>query len=202
MVLLGTLGFAKPVVKAMNQDVGSDTLIRQVRADFRSIERLRGRRRRRGRRWLFGTQLPRLGIRVVNAGAKQTVFVWPGYGAAGENERRRCRGAAVHGIHHHDAVAQCQRPGSARMLLPLAISALYSTFGYQSVFVSIAACWLIAASAIGAFGPLASRRPLEAITTESSLDDVALGAGTHGRQRSRIAQPQASKRAPANMPAC
>lgn len=65
----------------------------------------------------------------------------------------------------------------ANVLGPLAIGALYSTFGYQSVFVAIAACWLIAASAVGAFGPLTSRRPLEAITAEPPLNDVALDAG-------------------------
>jgi len=33
------------------------------------------------------------------------------------------------------------------------IAFLYTTYGYQSVFVYIAACWLLVAAAVGLTGP-------------------------------------------------
>jgi putative MFS transporter len=58
----------------------------------------------------------------------------------------------------------------ANVVGPLIISALYSSLGYQSVFVYITVCWALAAAAVGLFGPLTSRRSLEAITADASLD--------------------------------
>lgn len=66
----------------------------------------------------------------------------------------------------------------ANAIGPLAISVLYSSFGYQSVFVYIAVCWAIAAFAVGVFGPLTSRRPLESITAQSGDEDPRSLAAT------------------------
>jgi putative MFS transporter len=41
----------------------------------------------------------------------------------------------------------------ANALGPLVIAFLYTSYGYQSVFVYIAACWAVVAVAIAAFGP-------------------------------------------------
>jgi putative MFS transporter len=43
---------------------------------------------------------------------------------------------------------------------PLLIAFLFATYGYVSVFVYIAACWLAVALAIGLFGPLTKGRRL------------------------------------------
>jgi putative MFS transporter len=46
---------------------------------------------------------------------------------------------------------------------PFAISSLYSITGYFSIFAFIAACYLVSAVALAAFGPRTTRRSLEAI---------------------------------------
>ena len=51
----------------------------------------------------------------------------------------------------------------ANVVGPIIIGALYSGFGYQSVFLYIAGCWLIVAAAVGFFGPLTSSRALETL---------------------------------------
>jgi putative MFS transporter len=56
----------------------------------------------------------------------------------------------------------------ANVVGPLVVSALYASMGYKSVFVYITVCWLVAALAVGMFGPLTSKRPLEAITRQET----------------------------------
>jgi putative MFS transporter len=43
---------------------------------------------------------------------------------------------------------------------PLVIAFLFTTYGYQSVFVYIAACWLVTAAVIGLTGPRTKGKPL------------------------------------------
>lgn len=71
----------------------------------------------------------------------------------------------------------------ANAIGPLVISLLYSSFGYQSVFVYIAVCWALAAFAVGVFGPLTSRRPLESITAQTDGEDPGALAATPPGQR-------------------
>jgi putative MFS transporter len=47
---------------------------------------------------------------------------------------------------------------------PLIVAAIFGSFGYQPVFVYIAACWLIVAVTIGLFGPRTGMRRLEQLT--------------------------------------
>jgi hypothetical protein len=50
---------------------------------------------------------------------------------------------------------------TASIFGPFIVSFLFSTYGYGSVFVYIALCWVIVALLIGLFGPLTTRRSLE-----------------------------------------
>lgn len=51
----------------------------------------------------------------------------------------------------------------ANVLGPLIVSSLFVSYGYGSVFVYIAACWVLVALAVGIFGPLTGKRSLESI---------------------------------------
>ncbi len=59
---------------------------------------------------------------------------------------------------------------------PIIVGALFVSSGYLSVFVYVAACWLLVAMAVGIFGPLANRRSLEKLS-ESEL--IEAGAALH-----------------------
>lgn len=54
----------------------------------------------------------------------------------------------------------------ANIFGPAIVAAIFSAFGYQAVFVYIAACWLIVAGAVALFGPRTGRRPLEEVAEE------------------------------------
>ncbi|MGT2463633.1 MFS transporter [Sinomonas atrocyanea] len=54
----------------------------------------------------------------------------------------------------------------ANIFGPMIVAAIFSSFGYQAVFVYIAACWLIVAVAVAVFGPRTGRRPLEEVSEE------------------------------------
>src|SRR5262245_60535462 len=56
----------------------------------------------------------------------------------------------------------CLRCGSAgkRFWRALFVAFLFSHYGYTSVFIYIAACWLLVALTIGIFGPLTKGRTL------------------------------------------
>jgi MFS transporter, putative metabolite:H+ symporter len=51
---------------------------------------------------------------------------------------------------------------------PIIVGALFVGSGYLSVFVYVAACWLLVALVVGIFGPLTNRRSLEGLS-ESEL---------------------------------
>lgn len=53
----------------------------------------------------------------------------------------------------------------ANVLGPIIVGILYTSSGYVSVFVYVAACWLLVALAVGLFGPLTTRRSLEQLST-------------------------------------
>lgn len=55
----------------------------------------------------------------------------------------------------------------ANIVGPMIVAALFSAFGYQAVFVYIAACWLIVAVAVALFGPRTGRRPLEDVAGDA-----------------------------------
>jgi putative MFS transporter len=50
---------------------------------------------------------------------------------------------------------------------PFIVAALYGSLGYQSVFIYIAACWLIVAATIGIFGPRSGKVSLEDLSQRS-----------------------------------
>ncbi|HEV3355284.1 MAG TPA: MFS transporter [Pseudonocardiaceae bacterium] len=52
----------------------------------------------------------------------------------------------------------------------LIVAAIFSGFGYQPVFVYIAACWIVVATTVAVFGPRTGMRHLENIST-TGLDD-------------------------------
>lgn len=56
----------------------------------------------------------------------------------------------------------------ANVIGPIIVGALFVSSGYLSVFVYIAACWILVALAVGIFGPLTNRRSLERLN-ESEL---------------------------------
>ncbi|HEY7413603.1 MAG TPA: MFS transporter [Ktedonobacteraceae bacterium] len=56
----------------------------------------------------------------------------------------------------------------ANVIGPIIVGALFVSSGYLSVFVYIAACWILVALAVGIFGPLANRRNLEMLS-ESAM---------------------------------
>jgi putative MFS transporter len=47
---------------------------------------------------------------------------------------------------------------------PLVVAAIFESFGYQPVFVYIAACWVIVALTVAVFGPRTGMRSLEGLT--------------------------------------
>ncbi|HUC17576.1 MAG TPA: MFS transporter [Acetobacteraceae bacterium] len=51
----------------------------------------------------------------------------------------------------------------ANVVGPFIVSTLYAGYGYQTVFVYIAACWLASAAVVGLYGPLTTGRSLEAL---------------------------------------
>jgi MFS transporter, putative metabolite:H+ symporter len=51
----------------------------------------------------------------------------------------------------------------ANVVGPFIVSALYTGYGYRTVFVYIAACWLASAAIVGLYGPLTTGRSLEAL---------------------------------------
>lgn len=60
---------------------------------------------------------------------------------------------------------------------PLIIAALYDGFGYQPVFVYIAACWTVVALTIGVFGPRTGKHRLEQLEQPVTAPaDVSTGA--------------------------
>jgi putative MFS transporter len=52
----------------------------------------------------------------------------------------------------------------ANVFGPLMVSAIFLGYGYQSVFMFVAACWFVTAGTIGFFGPLTRRRSLEQVS--------------------------------------
>lgn len=56
----------------------------------------------------------------------------------------------------------------ANIFGPMIVASIFSAFGYQAVFVYIAACWLIVAAAVALFGPRTGRRPLEDVSEEGA----------------------------------
>ncbi|MBO0778742.1 MAG: MFS transporter [Ktedonobacteraceae bacterium] len=59
---------------------------------------------------------------------------------------------------------------------PPIVSFLFVGFGYGSVFIYIAACWIIVALGVGLFGPLTSRRSLEQITEQEEQENAVQAA--------------------------
>ncbi|WP_370526871.1 MFS transporter [Thermoactinomyces sp. CICC 10735] len=57
----------------------------------------------------------------------------------------------------------------ANIVGPIMIGYLYTGYGYTSVFVLIAACWLAVAFSVGIFGPLTRKRSLEDLS-QSQID--------------------------------
>jgi MFS transporter, putative metabolite:H+ symporter len=55
---------------------------------------------------------------------------------------------------------------------PIIVGALFVSRGYFSVFVYVAACWLLVALAVGIFGPLTSRRSLETVSASVIAKEV------------------------------
>jgi putative MFS transporter len=62
----------------------------------------------------------------------------------------------------------------ANVLGPIIVGALFVSSGYFSVFVYVAACWLLVALAVGIFGPLTSRRSLEAVSASEIAEEVVV----------------------------
>ncbi|HTU00352.1 MAG TPA: MFS transporter, partial [Candidatus Sulfotelmatobacter sp.] len=56
----------------------------------------------------------------------------------------------------------------ANVIGPMIVSALFTTYGYGSVFAYIAGCWFVVALAVGIFGPRTSRRSLEQISASEA----------------------------------
>ena len=54
------------------------------------------------------------------------------------------------------------------------VGALFVTSGYFSVFVYVAACWLLVALFVGIFGPLTSRRSLETVSASEIAEEVVV----------------------------
>jgi putative MFS transporter len=62
---------------------------------------------------------------------------------------------------------------------PLIVAAIFGAFGYQPVFVYIAACWAIVAVTIGVFGPRTGMRDLEQLSeTDAAQAEPARPAAT------------------------
>jgi putative MFS transporter len=61
----------------------------------------------------------------------------------------------------------------ANVLGPIIVGALFVSSGYLSVFVYVAACWLLVALAVGLFGPLTNRRSLEKLSKSTLLETTA-----------------------------
>lgn len=62
---------------------------------------------------------------------------------------------------------------------PFIVAALFGTLGYQSVFVYIAACWLVVAVTIAIFGPRSGQVTLEDLSERrESAEPVAAAAGS------------------------
>jgi putative MFS transporter len=51
---------------------------------------------------------------------------------------------------------------------PLIVAAVFTTLGYQAVFVYIAACWVVVALTVGLFGPRTGMRNLEGIAEDGA----------------------------------
>jgi putative MFS transporter len=49
----------------------------------------------------------------------------------------------------------------ANVIGPFIVSAIFAAAGYLPVFIYIAACWLLVALVVGAFGPATTGKPLE-----------------------------------------
>jgi putative MFS transporter len=60
----------------------------------------------------------------------------------------------------------------ANVLGPVIVGALFVSSGYFSVFVYVAACWVLVALAVGIFGPLTSRRSLETVSASEIVEEV------------------------------
>lgn len=56
---------------------------------------------------------------------------------------------------------------------PIIVGALFVSSAYLSVFVYVAACWLLVALAVGIFGPLTNRRSLEKLSESELLETEA-----------------------------
>lgn len=62
----------------------------------------------------------------------------------------------------------------ANVLGPFIVSALFLSSGYLSVFAYVAACWLLVAISVGIFGPLTSRRSLEAVSASEITEAITV----------------------------
>jgi putative MFS transporter len=58
----------------------------------------------------------------------------------------------------------------ANVLGPIIVGVIFVSSGYLSVFVYIAACWLLVALAIGIFGPLTNKLSLEKVSTSELVE--------------------------------
>ncbi|WP_413250161.1 MFS transporter [Sinomonas flava] len=65
----------------------------------------------------------------------------------------------------------------ANIVGPLIVAGIFSALGYQAVFVYIAACWLIVATAVAVFGPRTGRQALEEVAADADLQDRRRGSG-------------------------
>jgi MFS transporter, putative metabolite:H+ symporter len=61
---------------------------------------------------------------------------------------------------------------------PLIVAALFGSFGYQSVFVYIAACWAIVAVTVAVFGPRTGMRNLEQLTESAPESGATVPAAS------------------------
>jgi MFS transporter, putative metabolite:H+ symporter len=62
----------------------------------------------------------------------------------------------------------------ANVLGPIIVGDLFVSSGYLSVFVYVAACWILVALAVGIFGPFTRRRSLETVSESKSGEAVAV----------------------------
>ena len=68
---------------------------------------------------------------------------------------------------------------------PLIVAAIFGSFGYQPVFVYIAACWAVVAITIGLFGPRTGMRNLEQLS-EATPGSGAVPAGGDAQARASV----------------
>lgn len=59
----------------------------------------------------------------------------------------------------------------ANIFGPVLVAAIFSTFGYQAVFMYIAACWLIVAFAVAFFGPRTGGLALEDVNQPAGVEE-------------------------------